>query len=1165
MAQDDQDATQNSTHPHYMPNLHEHIRYPGIELNNYFVTTPVCCPSRTNLWRGQFAHNTNFTDVLPPHGGYAKWKELGIDESYLPIWLQSLGYNTYYTGKFLVDYNIRNYNQTPAGWTDIDALVLPYTFDYNNPGFSRNGAPPNTYPGQYSTDVIADKGVAQLESAVASGKPFYAQISPIAPHISTQISIQLPDNTSGKVGGITVSFYPPLPAPRNWELFSDATLPTGTKNGNLYEEDVSDKPAWIQALPLAQQNNRTYLEEIYRLRLRSLAAVDELVGRVVETLNASGVLDNTYIIYSSDNGYHVGTHRFGAGKVLPYEEDLRVPFLIRGPGIKASKSTKPTNTKVGLHVDFAPTILTLAGAGGQLGDKALDGTPLGLAASDDGTLRADYPRPQHHRNQFQAEFWGSWIDELLHHLPGYVNNTWKAVRVYDEERNGWKYIYSCTGSKEIYDLKKDPGELNNMYDTAPMNVRTRLEALLAVLAVCRGDTCTNPWKVLHPGGEVQSWSDAIKSKYDDVYARIKPFKFVACLGYQVGAQRCTLAPSQICMATRRMALAQKPPPNFVVIFTDDQDAIQNTTHPHYMPNLHKHIRYPGIELNNYFVTTPVCCPSRTNLWRGQFAHNTNFTDVLSPHGGYNKWKALGIDKSYLPVWLQGLGYNTYYVGKFLVDYSTANYNRTPAGWTDIDALLTPYIFDYNNPGFSRNGAEPNIYPGQYTTDVVADKGVAQIKSAVASGKPFYAQISPVAPHTSTQFSTDSQGRQQVYFYPPVPAPRHWELFSDATLPSGTKQGNLYEKDVSDKPAWIQALPLAQQNNRTYLEEIYRLRLRSLAAVDELVGRVVETLNASGVLDNTYIIYSADNGYHVGTHRFGAGKTLAYEEELRVPFLIKGPGIKASKSTKATNTKVGLHVDFAPTILTLAGAGGQLGDKGLDGTPLGLAASDDGTLRADYPRPANHRNQFQGEFWGGWADELLHHIPRYVNNTWKAVRVYDEERNQGWKYIYSCTGSKEIYDLKKDPGELNNLYGKGPTYVRTRLEGLLAVLAVCKEDTCINPWKVLHPGGEVQSWSDAIKSKYDDVYARIKPFKFVACLGYQLHENELSDYRVVSPAPTTPSRRLQRRSLVVDTTTVHVPVTFEAPVERFATPVPQDILNSDVHAWYATEQAKYRLA
>ncbi|KXZ50556.1 hypothetical protein GPECTOR_16g731 [Gonium pectorale] len=616
--------------------------------------------------------------------------------------------------------------------------------------------------------------------------------------------------------------------------------------------------------------------------------------------------------------------------------------------------------------------------------------------------------------------------------------------------------------------------------------------------------------------------------------------------------------------TLKLSLAAAAPPNFVVFFTDDQDALQNSTHPRYMPNLHKWIREPGIELSNYFVTTPVCCPSRTNLWRGQFAHNTNFTDVLGPHGGYAKWKRLGIDKSYLPVWLQELGYNTYYVGKFLVDYSVSNYKDVPAGWTDIDALITPYMFDYNNPGFSRNGAEPNIYPGQYSNDVVADKAVAQVKSAIAAGKPFFHQISPIAPHTSTQFAYNQETNStSVFFYPPIPAPRHWELFSDATLPEANNRKNIFEADISDKPAWIRALPLAQQNNRTYLEEVYRLRLRSLASVDELLGRVVQVLNDTGVLDNTYLIYSADNGYHVGIHRFGAGKTTAYDEDLRVPFLIRGPGIKASKSTQPANSKVGLHVDFAPTILTLAGAGGQLGEKALDGTPLGIYASDDGSLPQSYPRPKYHRNQFQGEFWGSWWDEVLHHIPRYDNNTWKTVRVLDEETNgQAWKLVAHCTNERELYDLRADPGELKSQYGNPRlAAVQSRLEGLLAVLAVCKGESCRNPWKVLHPDGKVSTWREAIKSKYDDVYNKIPPFKFQRCLAHQVYENEVSIFRDQIAAANTPppaSRHQARRSAQQQASGGEGAAVFRAPVEDHAVPVPPEVLNADVIKWFANK-------
>ncbi|KAG2495838.1 hypothetical protein HYH03_006077 [Edaphochlamys debaryana] len=576
-----------------------------------------------------------------------------------------------------------------------------------------------------------------------------------------------------------------------------------------------------------------------------------------------------------------------------------------------------------------------------------------------------------------------------------------------------------------------------------------------------------------------------------------------------------------------LAIAQTKPPNFIVIITDDQDATQNSTHPRYMPNLHKWIRYPGVELDNYYVTTPVCCPSRTNWLRGQFAHNTNFTDVLGPYGGYTKWKSLGIDNSYLPGWLQDLGYNTYYVGKFLVDYSVGNYANPPKGWTDIDALLTPYMFDYNNPGFSRNGAAPVQYPGQYSNDVVGDKALAQLRTAIAAGKPFFHQISPIAPHTSTQIFTNPQTKvTTVYFYPPIPAPRHWELFSDATLPDATPQGNLYEADVSDKPAWIRALPLAQQNNKTYLEEIYRLRLRSLFSVDEIIGRVFDVLNETGTLDNTYVIFTADNGYHVATHRFGAGKVLPYEEDIRVPFLIRGPGIKASKSDKPENHKVGLHVDFAPTVLTLAGAGKQLAGKELDGTSAG-----------EYS-PGHCSKPSSGA--AGPKSCCTTSPTSTTTHAWKAVRVHDEAKNRDWKLIASCTNERELYDLSDDRGELRNISSKADKRVRSRLEGLLAVLAVCRGESCSNPWKVLHPSGEAK----------DNEVSQFRAQIDAAAANGRRRDLASGAAAAASNAAAGTSSGASNNNNAAEVASAAKTV-FIADVEKHARPVPQEVLDLDI--------------
>nr|CAA34302.1 unnamed protein product [Chlamydomonas reinhardtii]CAA36545.1 unnamed protein product [Chlamydomonas reinhardtii] len=620
-------------------------------------------------------------------------------------------------------------------------------------------------------------------------------------------------------------------------------------------------------------------------------------------------------------------------------------------------------------------------------------------------------------------------------------------------------------------------------------------------------------------------------------------------------------------------------PNFVVIFTDDQDAIQNSTHPHYMPSLHKYIRYPGVELSQYFVTTPVCCPSRTNLCAASSPTTPTspaccLPTVAGPSG--RAWASTSPTcrcgsrtKAITPTtWASSL---------WTTPSATTSRCR---GLGRYRCPVTPYTFDYNTR-LQRNGATPNIYPGEYSTDVIRDKGVAQIKSAVAAGKPFYAQISPIAPHTSTQISTNpATGVTRSYFFPPIPAPPHWQLFSDANLPGGSQQEPL--RGGRERQARLDPRPAAGPAEQPHLPGGDLPPAPEVAGpVDELIEQVVKTLDEAGVLDNTYIIYSADNGYHVGAHRFGAGKTTGYEEDLRVPFLIRGPGIKASKSDKPQNSKVGLHVDFAPTILSLAGASHLLGDKGLDGTPLGLYANDDGTLPSDYPRPEQHRQQFQGEFWGGWSDELLQNLRSQPNNTWKVVRTYDESSKQGWKLIAQCTNERELYDLRKDPGELYNIYDKAKPAVRSRLEGLLAVLAVCKGESCSNPWKILHPDGTVKNFTQALNSKYDRIYNAIRPFTYKRCLPYLDWDNEDSQFKTqirgANPAAGVGHHRLltaaseraiatrRRAQAAVSAELADGPAVFQAKVEEKSVPVPQDILKADVEKWFAFNNAEYYLA
>ncbi|GLI66456.1 hypothetical protein VaNZ11_010269, partial [Volvox africanus] len=167
----------------------------------------------------------------------------------------------------------------------------------------------------------------------------------------------------------------------------------------------------------------------------------------------------------------------------------------------------------------------------------------------------------------------------------------------------------------------------------------------------------------------------------------------------------------LCLGIMTVSASVARRPNFIVILVDDLDETQDSSGELAMPATKRLLRDRGVTFTNHFVTTPICCPSRVSLLRGQLGHNTNFTDVLGPHGGYAKFRALDLDREWLPTWLQKAGYKTLYTGKFIVDYTIRNYDPPPSGWTVFDALVHPFIFEYYSPAFSLNGGQPRMYPG----------------------------------------------------------------------------------------------------------------------------------------------------------------------------------------------------------------------------------------------------------------------------------------------------------------------------------------------------------------------------------------------------------------------------------------------------------------------
>ncbi|KAL4867826.1 hypothetical protein BDV12DRAFT_186379 [Aspergillus spectabilis] len=501
---DDQDLTLNSVE--YMPHVSSRIRDKGIDFTNHFVTTSLCCPSRVSLWTGRQAHNTNVTDVSPPYGGYPKFVSQGFNEDWFPLWLQNAGYNTYYVGKLFNSHSVDTYNDPfVKGFNGSDFLLDPFTYSYWNSTYQRNHESPKSYEGYYTTDVTEEKALGFLDDALEDPtRPFFLTVAPIAPHFEQGAPPKAP-----------------IPAPRHAHLFPGARVPRVPSFNPLNQTG----PSWINELKHQNQSVVAYEDHFYRERLRALQGVDELVDTLLTKLESTGQLENTYVIYSSDNGFHIGHHRLPPGKSTSYDEDIRVPFFVRGPGIKPGQK----ETDVSTHIDFAPTIFELLGLPLR---SDFDGTPLRIAKDSTAV-------PHEH---VTIEYWGLAVLEgdYANLSPSNTfrmpNNTYKSIRLISAKYNLF-YAVWCTNEHELYDLHSDPYQTHNIYPTTPRNLLRRLDALLLVLKSCAGSTCVKPWDELHHDGSVQNLSDALDSKYDEFYEGLPRVEFGVCEnGYLIAAE-----------------------------------------------------------------------------------------------------------------------------------------------------------------------------------------------------------------------------------------------------------------------------------------------------------------------------------------------------------------------------------------------------------------------------------------------------------------------------------------------------------------------------------------------------------------------------------------------------------------------------------------------------
>ena len=459
---DDQEDTGSMA---YMPKV-QALAEQGVTFKNSFVNFSLCSPSRASFLTGKAAHNTGIKANKPRKGG--GWETFKRDEAdTLPVWLKAAGYKTALIGKYENGYGkgkpprlggVHYWAAAVDGWLGIGTpdkrLWVPQGWDlwyaftkvrYYDYSINENGKLIDFghEAADYSTDVLKDRAQRFIKDQAGSSAPFFMLIATKAPH------------GQGDEG----EREPAIPSPAYANAFADTKLPVTPA---FDEEDMSDKPSGLAKTPRLSDAAKDQLEQSYRAELQSLQSVDDLVGGVIESLKGANKLDNTIIIYTSDNGFVFGEHRL-AGKNSVYEASIRVPLVVKGPGIPA----RETRSQLVNNLDVVATIEQAAGL-----------TP---SVSPDG--RSLMP--------ILADGAAPWRSAILIEGGNDVEppqQRFSAVRTATR-----KYARHGDGFEELYDLVADPFELDNKAkDPSYASDAAMLRSLDDRLKSCAGASCWVP-------------------------------------------------------------------------------------------------------------------------------------------------------------------------------------------------------------------------------------------------------------------------------------------------------------------------------------------------------------------------------------------------------------------------------------------------------------------------------------------------------------------------------------------------------------------------------------------------------------------------------------------------------------------------------------------------
>jgi arylsulfatase A-like enzyme len=447
------------------------------------VTNSLCCPSRTTTLRGQYAHNTGVWTNGGDNGGFERAYANGIEHDTVATRLEHAGYATSLTGKYLNGYpnGAPAANYVPPGWDNWASAVYGNPYSEYNYVLNDN----QTYhvyhrtPRDYGTNVYVRLTDEFIRGAIHQHQPFFAYLPVYAPH------------------------QPATPAPRDRRKFRHARAP---RTASFDQLDVRKSPSFVRDLPHFNLDETRAIDSLYRKRIRSLQAVDRGIAHLLHTLSTTKQLDNTYVVFASDNGFHLGQHRMPAGKQTAYETDIHVPLIVRGPGVRSDAHV----TRLSGNTDLAPTFEAMAGVHAPSFTDGRSLLPL-LQGVQPKQWRQSYliehrtesgmshpARAQPPRNSTleppdpdQAGLDGQ-LDRRLHRREirdAMLLNHGKEIPDYDAVRTS-RYLYAQYGGgdRELYDLRSDPDEIRNLAGTRPA-LEHLLASRIALLRRCGGSGC----------------------------------------------------------------------------------------------------------------------------------------------------------------------------------------------------------------------------------------------------------------------------------------------------------------------------------------------------------------------------------------------------------------------------------------------------------------------------------------------------------------------------------------------------------------------------------------------------------------------------------------------------------------------------------------------------